>query len=193
MEFGGGENWKDFMALAVLRFVVYRKTAVSRVANSFSCQTRYHCYHFRNDRALMNESNSEMHQGHNLRWETGFSCTKPLPHPELLILLQTRDIFLLPGPPGQSLQNFGRMIFQSLCRSLSLWSEGLCPQSETERLDSQMRNGWRTVSRQQGCQWVAGDTEETLRIAVYLIGGPWGRLWGKGETESGLFRNSIFF
>ena len=62
MEFEGRENLKVFMALVVLRFVIYRgkNMQVSRVANSFS-------YHFRNVRARMKESNNEMHQGPNLR------------------------------------------------------------------------------------------------------------------------------
>ena len=62
MEFEGRENLKVFMALMVLRFVIYRgkNIQVSRVVNSFS-------YHFRNVRALMKESNNEMYQGPNLR------------------------------------------------------------------------------------------------------------------------------
>lgn len=160
MEFGGAENWKDFMALVVLRFVVYRKNAVSRVAKSSSCQIRYHCYHFRNDRALMNDSNNEMRQGHNLRWETGFRCTKPLPHRELLILLQTRDIFHLPGPSGQSLQNFEWTIFQSLCRSLSLWSEDLSLPSK-----------WNRKTRFKDEKWL----ENSFKATGMPVSGRWHR------------------
>lgn len=73
---------------------------VSRVANSFS-------YHFRNVRARMKESNNEMRQGQNLRWEIDFNCVKSRLHPKLLLypIVETSSFFL--GPQARVLQHSG--------------------------------------------------------------------------------------
>lgn len=102
MEFEDRENPKALMALLVLRFVIYRgkEMQVSRVANSFS-------YHFRNVRARMKESNNEMRQGQNLRWEIDFNCVKSRLHPKLLLypIVETSSFFL--GPQARVLQHSG--------------------------------------------------------------------------------------
>lgn len=102
MEFEGRENPKVLMALLVLRFLIYRgkEMQANRVANSFS-------YHFRNVRAWMKESNNEMRQGQNLRWEIDFNCVKPRLHPELLLypIVETSSFFL--GPQARGLQHSG--------------------------------------------------------------------------------------
>ena len=114
MEFEGRENPKVLMALLVLRFVIYRgkEMQVSRVANSFS-------YHFRNVRARMKESNNEMRQGQNPRWETDFNCVKPCLHPELLLYpkVETSSFFL--GPTTSCVSVSSPLLHCSCCLAMS--------------------------------------------------------------------------
>ena len=111
MEFEGRKNLKVFMELVALRSVICRgkKMQVSRISNSFS-------YDFRTVRAWMIESNNEMYEGQNQRGEIDFNCVKPHLHPELLIVPQTRDIFLLPGSSDQS---FAKLWMNDLFRVFS--------------------------------------------------------------------------
>ena len=124
---------------------------VSRVSNSLS-------YDFRNVRAWMIESNNEMHEGQNQRWEIDFNCVKPHLHPELLIVPQTRDIFLLPGSSGQS---FAKLWMNDLSGYFQV-SKPLCVASQVALVVKNLHTN-------------AGDVRLRLDPSVRRI--PWSRAW----------------